>query len=205
MIELRSDIAGVILAGGKSSRMGQDKALLGMNGKPFIQQIAEELQKVFTRVIIVSDRAVPYKFLDLPVYEDIFKNCGPLAGIHSAFSHSRSDKIFVVSTDTPLINPGAIRYLLDLQYTNEAIVYSIDDAIQPLFGIYDRTCLSLLEDHLTKKQYSVLKFIKSIDTNIIPASSVTRFDVSQLLMNINTQEDYRCMLRNSFLDSSGDV
>lgn len=195
-MKLRNDIVGVILAGGKSSRMGKDKALLDLNGKSFIQHIAEELQKVFTKVIIVSDHSKPYKFLDLPMYEDIFKGCGPLAGIHSAFIHSNSDRIFVVSTDMPLINTSTIQHLLDCSSIGDVIIYSIRNTIQPLFGIYNRNCFSLLENHLIRKQYSVVKFIQSIHSNIIPGSSVLRFDISQVLININTTEDYNSIDRN---------
>ena len=202
-MELRTDIVGVILAGGKSSRMGQDKAFLKLNGKPFIQHIAEELQKVFTKVIIVSNRIDPYKFLDLPIYEDVFKNCGPLGGIHSAFIHSRLDKLFIVSTDLPLINSAGIHYLLSRQSLAESIVFSVGDKIQPLFGLYKRTCLPTIENHLKQNQSSVVHLLEDINALIIPAPASNALNISQTLKNINTPEEYKaisrlCLQRNTF-------
>ena len=202
-MKLRNDIVGVILAGGKSSRMGRDKALLELKGMSFIKNIADELQKVFTKVIIVSDRTEAYKFLGLRIYEDIFKNCGPLAGIHSAFIHSRSKVIFVVSTDMPLINSKIIKYILDLSFSNEAIVYSIHNTIQPLFGIYNRTCFSVLEeDHLRRKQYSVVQFLNDIDSIIIPVPASPLCDIARMLVNVNTPEDYQQIISQLCLRQS---
>ena len=73
------DVTGVILAGGRSSRMGEDKALLQYNGKPFIQHIAETLLQILPHVIVISDRQKEYSFLNLPIYPDLFCDCGPLA------------------------------------------------------------------------------------------------------------------------------
>ncbi|MBI4811512.1 MAG: molybdenum cofactor guanylyltransferase [Ignavibacteriales bacterium] len=193
-MKLRSDITGVILAGGRSSRMGQDKALLMYKDKPFIQHITETLKQVFEKVIIISDDTEAYKFLNIPIYEDIYKNCGPLSGIHSTFINSTTENIFITSCDVPFINSVAVQYILDHHSQGDATVFSIDQHIQPLFGVYNRSCFMKLENHLEQKQYSVLQFFNNIPTNVIQLKSSLAIDFSENLKNVNTPEDYRRLL-----------
>jgi len=192
-MELRDDIVGVILAGGKSSRMGTDKALLEFKGKPLIQHIAETLKSVFNHVIIISDYKEQYKFLSLPIYDDIYKNCGPLGGIHSAFVVSKNENIFIASCDLPFINSLAIHYLLDHHSQSEATMFSINQRTQPLFSLYNRSCFLKLENHLKQKQYSVLQFLNNIPTNVIQSKSSLAIAFSGNFKNINTPEDYQAI------------
>ncbi len=191
MKNILNDITGAILAGGQSTRMGQDKALLTLNGKSFIQRIAEELQKIFTDVIVISDFAGCYDFLHLPVYGDIYKNCGPLSGIHSALVNSNSKSVFVASVDLPLASCVLMKYIIDRSHAEDTTLFFVDDRIQPLFGLYNRTCLPILINHLEEKQYSVQYFIKNIHSNILPASP----EFIKLLFNINTRNDYSNLAR----------
>lgn len=194
VMKLRSDITGVILAGGRSSRMGQDKALLMYKDKPFIQHIAETLKQVFEKVIIISDDTGAYIFLNIPIYEDIYKNCGPLSGIHSGFINSTTENIFITSCDVPFINSIAVQYILDHHSQSDATVFSIDQHIQPLFGVYNRSCFMKLENHLEQKQYSVLQFFNNIPTNVIQLKSSLAIAFSENLKNVNNPEDYQQLL-----------
>ncbi|MDI6767277.1 MAG: molybdenum cofactor guanylyltransferase [Bacteroidota bacterium] len=195
-MELRTDIVGVILAGGKSSRMGQNKAMLEFRGKPFIQHIAETLKEIFEEVIIISDDTEAYKFLYLPVYVDVYKNCGPLGGIHSAFINSNTENIFVASCDLPFINFDVVRFLIDHHSHNEVTVFSVDQQIQPLFGLYNRSCFLELENHLKQKRCSVLQFINNIHANVIQLKSSLAITFSENLKNVNTLEDYQALFKD---------
>lgn len=186
----QADITGVILAGGKSSRMGTDKALLKINGKSFIQHIAEVLQQVFEQVIIISDHADRYRFLRLPVYEDIFRNSGPLGGIHSALVHARTENVFVVSCDMPLLPSQVIRDLINSRVDGDATVISVQDRVQPLCGLYKVRCLSVLEKHLTMGQRSALRFLDDVPTVVIPLEYRREYHALHLLTNVNTPEEY---------------
>lgn len=190
MLDLRDDIVGVILAGGKSSRMGQDKALLYYRGKPFIQHIAESLQYVFKNVIIISDHGEQYKFLNLPIDQDVYRDCGPLGGIHSAFIHTHTEFIFITSVDLPLIDTSAIQYLLNQKCNADANLFSINDQIQPLFGLYNRACLEILIRHLEGKQYSVINYLKDLKIKILQTTICKGINLQEVLTNINNIEDY---------------
>ncbi len=195
---MKEDIVGAILAGGKSSRMGTDKALLIFNGKPFIQHISEVLLSIFERVIVVSDQNEKYEFLNLPIYSDLYKNCGPLAGIHSAFVNTQSDGVFITSVDLPLINVSAIQYILNQKCDADAILYYIDNQVQPLFGLYNRRCLMKIENQLKQKRYSVLEFLNTIHTNIIQLNLTQIDSLSEILQNINSPKDYQSLFKKKY-------
>src|SRR3972149_1031162 len=111
MIALHN-ITAAILAGGKSSRMGTDKALLKIGDAAFIERIARTARSVFERVILISDANEKYSSLPLPIYLDLFPQCGPLGGLHSALVHSSTPYVFVTPCDLPLITAAMIQELV---------------------------------------------------------------------------------------------
>lgn len=189
-LERCSHITGAILAGGRSTRMGTDKALLTIEGQPVIQRVGVALHNVVERCILIADNASPYAFLDLPSYPDIYKNAGPLAGIHSALTHSRSDSVFILSCDLPLVTSEMIFYIIQNQTARMATVVANGNCTQPLCGVYRRRLLPILADHLQRGQYSVLRFLEVIDPTIIDVSSSAETPFPALL-NMNTPEEYR--------------
>lgn len=190
----REDIAGVILAGGKSSRTGCNKALLELDGVTFIERIADALLVVFSRVFISSDRGHEYEFLKLQTVEDVYKGAGPLAGIHSALLHAGTPKIFVVSCDLPLITPDLVRLVLKQGQATDATIVSIDGASQPLFGVYDISCLRMLEEHLRGGQYSVHRFLDDVTTHSVALESSRDLGHTIGLSNVNTPSDYAVVI-----------
>ena len=97
------NITGVILAGGKSSRMGTDKGVLELNGKKIIEHIIYSIKPVVDEIIIISN-SNNYDYLGFKVYSDIIKERGPLAGIHTALTHTTTERNLIVSCDIPFIN-----------------------------------------------------------------------------------------------------
>ena len=194
---LRDDIIGVILAGGKSSRMGSDKALLDLNGKPFIRHIADVFRQFFTTILISADDDALYSFLDVPVITDIVKNSGPLGGIHSGLKHSHPRDIFIVACDMPFIEPDAVTSLLSICPGKDVVIFSVDGQIQPLFGLYRKTCLPLIEEHLGRGQYAVLGCLEKLQTVTVAIPSPTIAVAPGSLRNINSSEDYRSTLTSN--------
>ncbi|MBA4312363.1 MAG: molybdenum cofactor guanylyltransferase [Chlorobiaceae bacterium] len=188
-------ITGVILAGGKSHRMGQDKALLEYRGKPFIQHIAEILKGIFDKVIIISDDGEKYNFINLPIYSDIYKNCGPLAGIHAALKQNQYD-IFVTSCDTPVIEKKVIQTLLKISTEGEIFTFSINKRIEPFPGIYKFDCLNRLESEIDSGNLSVQKFIKKCKSKVFPFEKYFPISKEAVLKNINTPNQYKSLLKS---------
>lgn len=191
------NIVGVILAGGKSTRMGTDKAMLLLNGLPLIQHITGVLREIFEEVVIISDRGNAYNFLNLPVYPDIEKNCGPVGGIHSAFVHTNTNSIFVVGCDTPLVTRGLVNYICDFESLDDIKVPTMDGQVHPLCGVYSRKVMPQLEENLKGGLFNVQFLLEKLHPAIIPITPDLPFYDKRLLTNINTIRDYEMRLPES--------
>jgi molybdopterin-guanine dinucleotide biosynthesis protein A len=135
-------ITGVILAGGECvPKDSPDKSLLMFDGKPFIQHIAETLQNVFEKVIIISDQPDEYRFLNLPVHADIIKDCDPLGAIHSALVNIETEEAFIVSADMPFIREEIIYYILKKENGADITIFNSEGKIQPFCGLYKSSCI----------------------------------------------------------------
>lgn len=186
-----SEITGAILAGGKSSRMGKNKALLDLNGKPFIQHIAETLSKVFDEVIIIANHGAPYKFLQLPIYEDVLRECGSLGGIHSALMNAATERVFIISCDMPLVSAELIEYLISHQGRHSTITVPIvENRLQPLCGVYKAECLGALVDYLGRGERHATEFVRTADPTVVPLSRELLFFHPMLFADVDTVEDY---------------
>ncbi|MBI5474665.1 MAG: molybdenum cofactor guanylyltransferase [Ignavibacteriae bacterium] len=181
-----ANITGAILAGGKSSRMGENKALLHYSGKPFIQHIAETLKPACSHVIVISDRH-EYAFLDLPMYADIIHDAGPLGGIHSALTHATTSMIFVLSCDTPFVTTALVQEILSQAHPDKITIAKDDANSHPLIGVYPKNILAELDSHLSNGNRSVYSFLHW-HTDRLTTLDLNRF--ADQLRNINTKTDY---------------
>jgi molybdenum cofactor guanylyltransferase len=184
-------VAGSILAGGKSIRMGYNKALLTMNGMSFIQRIAGTMQRVVSRVSIIASQADTYRFIRLPVYPDVYPGCGPMGGVHSALYHAETDSVFVSSCDIPFITDDVIRLIIDYGQRHDAVVPLINGKSHPLCGLYKKSCLPVVEDHLSKGQYRMTRLLEDINPLYVPLDATHPDTFRHYLTNINTKEEYR--------------
>jgi molybdopterin-guanine dinucleotide biosynthesis protein A len=187
----RSDVLGAILAGGKSTRMGTEKALLPLIGRPMIQHAAETLSSLFSKVVVVGGAKDKYGFLKLEVLPDLYEGCGPLGGIQAALNRAKPLPVFVLSCDTPFIPVELIEYLLGFKSAAPTRIPTFDGVLQPLCGLYDSTSLEVIEDDLRERKYSVLKSISKLDHAVVPITPDLPFFTSQIFWNVNRPEDYR--------------
>ena len=195
----------VILAGGKSSRMGTDKALLELNGKTFIEQISKELEW-FEEKIIAHGNTRELSDTIWTVISDIYPNHGPLGGIHSALSVCQSDALFVVTCDMPLLKSSLAHKLCDIMCESEVMERTVDGAvsgqvvydavisvgedgkIHPLCGVYRKSVLSILEEQILSGRNKVMEVLNKLHVKYVTIDS--SIGVQQLL-NINTPQDYK--------------
>lgn len=189
------DIVGVILAGGKSRRMGTNKALLPYRGQPLIEHIAKVMQEVFERVIVVADEREAYQFLNLRVYPDIHKDCGPLGGIHAAFHHSDANALFVVSCDLPGLMPNLIEYILSVDAHAPAVVPAADEKVHPLCGLYRRKMLPQIEQAIQDGVLALRALLENVGAVTVPITPELPFYTKQLLSNVNSPDDFAAIER----------
>jgi len=176
-------ITGVIIAGGKSKRMGKDKLSLLFRGKTLLKNATELLENFTTNILISSNKDI----LDTkyPIVNDQIKNVGPIAGIYQALLVAKTSKILVVPVDMPILNIALIDYLLKNAKEEALInVYKTSTHTQMLVGIYDQKLLPIIRNQMDKNQYKLRDLLALSSVNMIDG---TAFE--ELFVNANTPTD----------------
>ena len=196
-----SNITGIILAGGKSSRMGENKSLLNLNGITIIERVVRLMKSIFQEVIIITNTPNEYDFLNIPKYNDIFEYKGPLAGIHSGLTNSKNEKNFVISCDIPLMTREMIEFIINYKSDKPITVCRADGFIQQLAGVYSKSVLHNIEKLLTspsnelkrqkktKRKSAVLSLLDVVPKEIINAEELDIYK-EHMFFNMNRPEDY---------------
>lgn len=182
------NISGIILAGGKNSRMGMHKAFLPINGQRFIDIILKLMQTFFDEVLIVADdRQMFAEFSSVKVVEDIIKYRGPLFGIYTGLNNISNPKSFCVACDMPFLSKKLIKKLLTIseQGNYECIVPISFYGIEPLCAIYAKSVMPIIESLLQQKKYAVSELISNCESKYFSYSK----DKSSFT-NVNTYEDF---------------
>jgi len=182
----QADITGVVLVGGKSSRMGENKALMRFGDKTFVERAIHLLQQTFENVIISANESGVYDFVGLPIVGDVYRGCGPLAGLHAAMTSAGKSDIFVMSCDLPFVDESVVRRILDNSSGAELIVAGDPTGVQPLCGLYRQSSMRIIEGQLRVKEYSVLKLVQHMKGRVI----LFEEQKSNRFININTPADY---------------
>lgn len=187
---VHSQLSGFVLAGGKSTRMGQDKAGLTLNGLTLLQHALAALREVCRDVAILGKHEL-YGTL-APVYEDIFPGCGPLGGIHAALSSSQTQFNLIIAVDTPFLAPKFLSYLAEKAIASSAVVTTpeIDDYTQPLCTVYSLDFRSIAEHALRLGNYKIVPLFPQGRTLVIKEAELRQFAFpADMFENLNTPED----------------
>ncbi|HCA81229.1 MAG TPA: hypothetical protein DEP53_15970 [Bacteroidetes bacterium] len=195
---LRSDIIGVVLAGGASSRMGTDKALLPLGGAPIITYAAKALSSVFSEVVVSSGSGKRYAFLGLNEISDVFNDSGPLGGIHASLLAAERRPVFVVACDLPFVNRELVEYVLAHGEPTRTRIAESEGRLQPLFGLYDPNILPHVEQCLQKGLLSVVKALRGFEHDVVPIGPLLSFYRPNMFQNINTLSEYHSTSGSSF-------
>lgn len=186
---MTAGFVGCVLAGGKSVRMGRDKALLTSGGVRLIERATSLLNGIFTTVVVSADRVENYAFLGLPVLPDLNKNCGPLGGIHAALTSTNAEHLFILACDMPFVSGELIRYLTDAHESALATVPSAGGRVHPLCGLYSRKATAAIEDSFSSGNYSMQELLRRLNAAVIPVTPDLPFYTPSLLDNINDPAD----------------
>ena len=192
----QENITAFILAGGLSSRMGTNKALLQIGGKTLIQIFVDLLDSLFMEVVISSNEPQLFQFINKKLIKDLTPGRGPLGGIHSTLQSTKNEKNFLISCDMPFINKEIINYKCDYKSDKMIILPKADGRIQPLCGIYSKKALPEVESLLKESNQkdsslkgSIYELLNRVDTEIIDVTSMN-FYHPDLFFNINTPDDF---------------
>lgn len=190
-------VTGVILAGGASSRMGSNKALLPHKGGRFIESIYRELSEIFSEVILVTNTPEQYQFLPCRKVPDLFQGMGALAGIHAGLAQSTNPAVFTVACDMPHLDPWLIRHIANRGAGCDLVLPSSRHGYEPLHALYREGCLPVMEACLKKGERRIVSILPHLRVRKIAAAEVADLDPSfDSFSNINTPQEYY-QLRNS--------
>jgi molybdopterin-guanine dinucleotide biosynthesis protein A len=186
-----ADTAGVILAGGRASRMGgRDKAFAAVDGEPIAVRTVRLFHALFPQVIVSTHRPERFRGLDVETVADRHPGCGPLAGIHAAMLASRHPRVFVVACDMPGLSAAPIRFLLERPGDADAVVPRWDDDIEPLHAVYAVRTLPIVERCLESGRHALREFLPLVRVDWVTERELRDVEGSaRALLNVNTPEE----------------
>ncbi|WFA08188.1 molybdenum cofactor guanylyltransferase [Tissierella sp. Yu-01] len=191
----------IILAGGKSSRMGFDKQLLKIDERRLMDSLIHKLNKEFDDIIIVTNRPELYIGLSHKITKDILKNKGPLGGIHAGLKLSSSKYAFVVACDMPNINMEYIRHMKEriADSNSYGCVTEFGEWIEPFSSYYSVSLITHIEEYLKLNRRSINGMLSGLNITYIPENEARSFSSNwDMFLNLNTREDL-----NNYLSTVG--
>ncbi|MEI8354574.1 MAG: formate dehydrogenase accessory sulfurtransferase FdhD [Deltaproteobacteria bacterium] len=189
--EVASGVTAVILAGGNSTRMKSNKALLPYRGERFIERIYRQLAEIFPEVILVTNTPEMYRFLPCRTVSDFYPDKGSLAGIHSGLVHSSTPYIFVVACDMPDLNELLIRHLVSKASGTDVVIPESEGGLEPLHAVYGKGCLQSIEATLSSGKRRIVACFDQLKVNVVSQQEIAAIDPEFLsFRNINTPEEY---------------
>ena len=186
------NVTGIILAGGKSQRMGADKGLLLYKGKPFISHVYDALKPIVGENIIVVSSNADYDALGYDRIEDLIADKGPVGGLYTALKQSKTKLNIVLSVDVPLVSTELLEWLL-MNHHESFLMSQIqsDEKASPLIAIYDRALRIPLGEHLAGNQLKLRTLIEEINHQTLEVPKKWKKEIQ----NINTKEDYQNLIK----------
>lgn len=189
----------IVLAGGKSSRMGFDKQFLMINKKRLLEEVISILEMEFEEIIIVTNKPDEYRNVEYKIVSDIIKEKGPLSGLHVGLKNASSIYSYFIACDMPNINIEYIRYMkkrIGLS-SPKACVTKRGKCIEVFNGFYSKELYKDIESSLKMDQRAVQNLLKNVDTLYIEEDEVRRFNNNcDMFINLNTQEELNKFIKN---------
>lgn len=179
-----------IQAGGQSSRMGQDKALVELAGKPMIEHVLQKVEGLGDEILITTNNPDQLEYLQLPLYPDPHPGQGALHGLQTALEAAKHETILILACDMPFANPALLDYLLHRSPEADLVIPRRQGYYEPLHAVYGKACLPAITQALEAGQERMISFFPAIEVLTIDEPELDRFDPEGLsFFNVNTPEE----------------
>jgi len=208
-------VSGVILAGGKSRRMGRDKAFIEFGGKPIIARVIERIQPLCAELIIVANDRAAYQSFDARIVSDVYPGKGSLGGLYTGLHTARADFVLAVACDMPFLNRELLRFMISLAADFDVTIPHARDLskniaptrrdgagsfkrallakeinLHPTHAIYSKNCLEPIRAKLMADELRLIGFHDGLRVRVVEAGEIDRFDPQRLsFFNANTPDD----------------
>ena len=204
-------VSAVILAGGKSRRMGRDKSFIEFEGQPLIARVIARVSALSDDVIIVTNDAQSYAPFGQRIVADVFPGKGSLGGIYSGLQAAREDYAFAVACDMPFLNSDLMRFMVSLAPEFDVVIPRAKDPsgkakrstrphrllakevdLHPTHAIYAKTCLAPIHERLLVDDLRIIGFLDAVSVRVVEEMEIDLYDPKHLsFFNMNTPDDLK--------------
>lgn len=188
-MEEKTDLSAFILAGGKSSRMGSDKALIVFQNEPLIVRLKNKI-KPFCNQVFISGSNPEYSGFDAPLIPDVFPECGPISGLYSCLKFSASEWNLIVSVDSPFVNAELFSLLGSQTIDCDCVIPKHEMGVEPLIGFYNKTSLPVIEEMIYSGDFKLMNLLARLNTSYLDCNSLIQ-KYPRLFINLNRLEDFQ--------------
>lgn len=210
MESVMDSATGIILAGGSSRRMGQNKALMQFGCATLIEHTICQLRSAATNLLLITNTPSLYGHLGVRMYTDVVPNKGALGGIYTGLTHADDPAVICVACDMPLLQPRLLSYLTTILGEDDAVVPYVEnpDSSDPIFqtlsAVYSKKCLSVIKQMFVEGELRVHALYNRISVRVVPPSEWRQFDPhGHSFFNINTPEDFNVARRINHYTQEG--
>ena len=182
------EVTGIILAGGRSSRFGSDKALFSYRGKKLVEYSIEIIKPFCGQILLSTNQPEKFGFTGLPTTEDVYPGCGPVAGIHACLEQSKTEHHLVIGCDLPWLDTRLFEFILQNSKGQQVVMPMHKGFKETMASYYHRSCSPTLAKALREKRYKIFDAIAPLKT-FYPEIDTEEFYSEKLFANINYRKD----------------
>jgi molybdopterin-guanine dinucleotide biosynthesis protein A len=184
-------VTGVILAGGKSRRMGQDKAFLPFGQGLLIERVIEVIQQVTADVILITNTPEQYQRFGMPMFSDVIPDAGSLGGIYTGLASAKTPYSLCLACDMPFVKPDFLCFLCDMAAEADVIIPRNVEDFQPLCAVYSPACREPIRQKIEAGRLKITGFFDQVRVRVIDGELLARYDPHDIMFfNANTPEEY---------------
>lgn len=184
------DLTGIVLAGGKSTRMGQEKGLVSFRGKALIQHAITCLENLSIPILIVANEPA-YQQFKHPVFPDLYLQKGPLGGIYTGLMHSKTEKNIILSCDTPFVPSDLLCHLVEQSHSHPITLATFNTEPQPLIGVYKKALLPNFKAFLDQNQLKMRYICEELAAQNIELAGHEKWGQPHFFFNINSPDELK--------------
>jgi molybdopterin-guanine dinucleotide biosynthesis protein A len=188
-LKIKKALTGIILSGGKSIRMGENKAFIEIEGVPIIHRIHTLFKNLFQEIVIVTNQQDLFLDLESKIYSDLIPERGVLGGLYTGLFFSSFPYSFCVACDMPFLKTTVIEYLIKNIEDYDVIVPKTSDGLQPLHAVYSKNCLGPIKEILDQGKYKIIDLYPMVKVKIMEEGLKYLDPMGESFININTPEE----------------
>lgn len=186
------DVTGILLAGGKSRRMGEDKRFLHVGARSLLGRSLSVLCELFEQVRVVIAQDSPMVEAEVPIIRDLVPDCGSLGGLYTGLQQATTEYVFLAACDMPFLNPDLIRYMISLKEEADIVIGQQGTRVQPTHAVYSRRCLPVIEEMMHAHTMKIQRMMEhgSLRVRVVRGDELNRVDpLGRSFLNVNTPSD----------------